>query len=1699
MDQEPTRSRILAYWLNTRHWTAVATWIIPNLAIAVCLTSIATAQGPGLYKDGVRIMDFNETASAIPARSKSAPENSALLAGARQSLATIMTGAELYSAPNLYLLEIARFGDWVRGLSQRPGAQFLSGNELGELHTFEQTIHELGQKFGERLDQTATALKYGNYPQDKQSRHAQLAARSLTQMRELESLVQQASSAATQPDWSAFRAALQGLNQYFAANEIRPALPQFNSGPSPVLMERRLPPWLSQNDEPRVVQSSPKDAAVTAAPGPGDLLETVDIEFTPEITALAADLHHSPVEIFSYVRNQCAFEAYLGSRKGSQQTLDHRRGNDYDLASLLLALLRISGIPSRYARGFVEIPMPQIRSWIGIDDASTAATLLHTAGFEVTMMGSPPDPSALRLRRVWVEAYMPYLNYRGSLNDSSGYMWVPMDPAFAQYSVDSAVNMLGVIALNSEQLVSEYCGATQTLTPIERLRELLLDSLAVYYPGNTFESMLRTRTVIATTDGILPGTLPYELVSRDTVFSEIPDNLRYKVRFRLYQGATTYINYQANIPAIARKQVTISYAGATPADQQIIDTAGGVFHVSAPYLVDVLPILRIDGCEVARGTTPIVMGTTHNSDLQFTAPVGLSNQVPLVSNVITAGNSQGIGIDTEDAYPAVMGSPVTSCAEDNLHQVLHQAALSYLNSVDKAGDFAADMMHIVVTNDVSEAIVENTVRVLFSGGQPITFEWTGMTVDADRKIVGPYSYDGSDHVKDYMRVAGADGSYQENRVFETVFSEEAVSTIKILQLANETGIPVFDLTPALIPQLTQPPSVIASVQAALAIGHHVVIPRDPLTYFEWTGTGWIDMDTATCAAGYLISGGQSGGATVQLWTVTFPDMLCMLPIGPVEVTPASASDLYCAESTEKWIFTIPTLEYWGKDKNGKCKQLGAERKDFPVKYTIKQIAEMWGPGKYTFRAGAPNDCGCTEIQKDVTIVKVDLAIHYARVVAPGQTEIPEEKEMSVGAQTFVNLDNDDRDTLFDNADSEVGDEDEMCKITLRLTPKELNSGTVKLDFIAGGTSVKIWTRDTKETAFDMKQPIAVPGGFTVFGNSLEKDLWVEGISPSVAPCQTQLKMTYSRLPDCPDKVAMTVIGIDKIEWVGQGNGLNDDDVLDADPNWPGPLAPGSDRVFPGAHIVGGTVESTPRNQVNVRVTLTCKPSEPIDLHFKSFDVDDPTSDTIPLEHDFEIDNRNLGEPAGLFPGGTNETLEQSFNAQVVTFPFEVSMFPGDNYRIAGNGDQDFIADMENNDPKLGDNNADLQRITNKSITTGTPINQEIREANHYASKTLTVWRKLHIEFDSMGEIASNFLGGLINSLDATGTNTATTILYLQDTIRDGSLDLDINPAAPSPFTGNGRFEQGTLRIANTHNISPIDGNGAIRFERAAGLNVCATPIPFTAKDYHWFANSTMSGTVTAITNSGVRLALNITARSQNPLHWAHFIGGTVRIGGGAAMRITAVDSINNRVTVDTLKIPYRASDDDMADGTDIPDPDLSIVATAFAPAYVLPVQDAGNHQGNLVFRANLGSDVADSCRVGWQFDLAGQEANPDCWIIYVRGAFQHTYDSDGDPNDEGGTLGIVDNLWPNGQGANIFMEVFHGGDALVPDPAKGKNEAYSVAHEIGHLLGGRHDDCIAPATGDTCVSAGLMAQTWRREIPTFSPVTLNRIRNAAHP
>lgn len=82
------------------------------------------------------------------------------------------------------------------------------------------------------------------------------------------------------------------------------------------------------------------------------LMSTPEFDLAdPFLVEKANELGKDPQRIFAFVRDEIGFESYTGSLRGARGALWSKAGNALDKASLMIALLRISGVPARYIQG----------------------------------------------------------------------------------------------------------------------------------------------------------------------------------------------------------------------------------------------------------------------------------------------------------------------------------------------------------------------------------------------------------------------------------------------------------------------------------------------------------------------------------------------------------------------------------------------------------------------------------------------------------------------------------------------------------------------------------------------------------------------------------------------------------------------------------------------------------------------------------------------------------------------------------------------------------------------------------------------------------------------------------------------------------------------------------------------------------------------------------------------------------------------------------------------------------------------------------------------------------------------------------------------------------------------------------------------------------------------------------------------------
>jgi len=332
--------------------------------------------------------------------------------------------------------------------------------------------------------------------------------------------------------------------------------------------------------------------------------------------------------------------------------------------------------------------------------------------------------------------------------------------------------------------------------------------------------------------------------------------------------------------------------------------------------------------------------------------------------------------------------------------------------------------------------------------------------------------------------------------------------------------------------------------------------------------------------------------------------------------------------------------------------------------------------------------------------------------------------------------------------------------------------------------------------------------------------------------------------------------------------------------------------------------------------------------------------------------------------------------------------------------------------------------------------------------------------------------------------TKVTTNYRLDDSYDKSPNLDDTPP------GNGRLENGKITIGSLGAIryKDIKAHGDEWIElKTAGI----VPLSFHAQDSDNFFASTMDGMVTEITDNyfSIVFDLSVTAHSENPIDWPDFVGGTIVVGGGFPMNITAVNSSQNQITAspyidpDTqgswgLGIPCVLMDDDSPYNLDFKLPRKASSAlmqesddpriNLFAKAYIRPIHDDG---GNTEYFKDV--EFIKNVNIGLGHDPLAQLykgcdthdiETPAFWVVYIQSAYEPKREWDNDPDSERECTGFVNDI--RGLGAFIFFEtIFDSAKDIAPDPKAEVVvhefahllEAETVVHEIGHLFGLYHE------------------------------------------
>ncbi len=275
-------------------------------------------------------------------------------------------------------------------------------------------------------------------------------------------------------------------------------------------------------------------------------------EATPSITELARGLKNDPIQIYQYVRNHIDFEPYFGSMKGAAATYLDGSGNDFDQASLMIALIRAGGGTAQYAYGAATIPISNAANWLGVTNGATSVSNMFASG-------GLPAPSIsganVIVTHVWVRV------------TSGGNVYL-FDPSYKQYEYRGGMDLATAMGYNRTTLLQAATnGAEVSADYVRNISESgirsellkystnLVAQLRSGHPNDDVLTILGGRQIIPEELQSLPAALPYSATQAEA-WDSIPSNYVHQVRIQY----GTALDAKFNLPELNGARLAITFA-----------------------------------------------------------------------------------------------------------------------------------------------------------------------------------------------------------------------------------------------------------------------------------------------------------------------------------------------------------------------------------------------------------------------------------------------------------------------------------------------------------------------------------------------------------------------------------------------------------------------------------------------------------------------------------------------------------------------------------------------------------------------------------------------------------------------------------------------------------------------------------------------------------------------------------------------------------------------------------------------------------------------------------------------------------------------------------------------------------------------------------------------------------------------------------
>ena len=465
-----------------------------------------------------------------------------------------------------------------------------------------------------------------------------------------------------------------------------------------------------------------------------------NIAIAGEIKHLTDRLGKDPLEIYKWVRSNISFVPTHGFKKSALACLHSKKGNAFDIANLLIEMLRASGTSARFVLGTIQVDEWRFRKILGdFKLLEPALRLARHGGIPVRAVDNNKN---VQIEHIWVEALL----------NTTDDQWLPLDAALKPAQIKSRS-----LSISTKHAAGKLLdGLLSAVQPSD-------DRIAI----SAFKKKSRFLG---------------KMITMGARFNSPPNALQHHVAFQVvdYQSKEN-ITPPKRLPTmrLSDQPIRITYDPAEAGDRNTIKAFGGIGK-TPPYLIQLKPTLRI-GESIYLSGNPVSAGTPQELRVWFFDPAG--NQ-DYADHLLTAGQHAVLGLDCQQN-----GAKILMQFQHNPSEIktLEKIVQTYFKITDQSAGHIAGKKEVAAIKTGEEALASYEL-ICHRGiaGTELAVSGRRVVFDVQRSLHVSASHSGiKDSEQSYHSKTSKEASLAEYKAIEAVTGKPSISAAKLSNMIHD--------------------------------------------------------------------------------------------------------------------------------------------------------------------------------------------------------------------------------------------------------------------------------------------------------------------------------------------------------------------------------------------------------------------------------------------------------------------------------------------------------------------------------------------------------------------------------------------------------------------------------------------------------------------------------------------------------------------------------------------------------------------------------------------------------------------------------------------------------------------------------------------------------------------------------------------------